>query len=71
MVFQETLLLDPMFEVPGSDVKSVHIDDDCVKGTASPKYIRNTSSLDETEVQPSEGNSPTNYEEEAQVRVQQ
>lgn len=40
---QETLLLDPMFEVPGSDVKTVHITDDCVKGSCAPQYMRRTA----------------------------
>ncbi|GFG34981.1 hypothetical protein Cfor_01086 [Coptotermes formosanus] len=36
----ESLLLDPMFEIPGSDVMSVHITEDVVSGTSSPVYIR-------------------------------
>ncbi|XP_021924347.1 ATP-dependent Clp protease ATP-binding subunit clpX-like, mitochondrial isoform X2 [Zootermopsis nevadensis] len=36
----ETLLLDPMFEIPGSDVMSVHITEDVVNGTSPPVYIR-------------------------------
>jgi ATP-dependent Clp protease ATP-binding subunit ClpX len=38
--FQETLLLDPMFEIPGSDVMSVHITEDVVSGASAPVYIR-------------------------------
>jgi ATP-dependent Clp protease ATP-binding subunit ClpX len=38
--FQETLLLDPMFEIPGSDVMSVHITEDVVSGASAPIYIR-------------------------------
>lgn len=59
-----------MFEVPGSDVKSVHFDDDCVKGTASPKYVRNPRPLDDT---PEEASGSVNADEEegAKVRVQQ
>lgn len=58
-----------MFEVPGSDVKSVHIDDECVKGTANPTYVRNTRPLDDT---PEDAAAANNDEEEgAQVRVQQ
>ncbi|KAL5284529.1 CLPX family protein [Megaselia abdita] len=34
----EQLLLDVMFEVPGSDVKGVHITDECVNGQCSPTY---------------------------------
>lgn len=36
----ETLLLEPMFEVPGSDVKTVHITEDCVRGQTEPVYVR-------------------------------
>ncbi|XP_055610909.1 ATP-dependent Clp protease ATP-binding subunit clpX-like, mitochondrial [Uranotaenia lowii] len=39
----ETLLLEPMFEVPGSDVKTVHINEDCVRGQTEPTYIRRNS----------------------------
>lgn len=65
-----------MFEVPGSDVKSVHIDDDCVKGKASPKYVRNARPLDDagddSEGSASPSSSSVNDEEEgAKVRVQQ
>ena len=38
--FQESLLLDPMFEIPGSDVMSVHITEDVVSATSLPVYIR-------------------------------
>lgn len=41
---QETLLLEPMFEVPGSDVKTVHITEDCVRGQTEPVYIRRNQS---------------------------
>lgn len=64
-------MLDTMFEIPGSDVKSVHIDDDCVRGTASPKYVRKSQPLDETE-ESARGSEGSNDEDEgAQVRVQQ
>ncbi|XP_068081594.1 ATP-dependent Clp protease ATP-binding subunit clpX-like, mitochondrial isoform X2 [Anabrus simplex] len=36
----ETLLLDPMFEIPGSDVISVHITEDVVNSKSAPVYIR-------------------------------
>lgn len=36
----ESLLLEPMFEIPGSDVLSVHIGEDAVKGKSGPVYIR-------------------------------
>lgn len=60
-----------MFEIPGSDVKSVHIDDDCVKGTASPKYVRNSRPLDDAETTGNESNTVNDEDEGAQVRVQQ
>lgn len=72
---QENLLLDTMFEVPGSDVKSVHIDDDCVKGTASPKYVRNARPLDDATADESSSTTSSGTsdveEEGAKVRVQQ
>ncbi|XP_055374248.1 ATP-dependent Clp protease ATP-binding subunit clpX-like, mitochondrial [Condylostylus longicornis] len=36
----ENLLLDPMYEVPGSDVMSILIDGDCVRGKETPKFER-------------------------------
>lgn len=45
---QETLLLEPMFEIPGSDVLSVHITDDSVLKKAEPVYIRGKQ-VDSTE----------------------
>lgn len=31
-----------MFEIPGSDVLSVHISEDCVVGSRSAEYVRGT-----------------------------
>ncbi|XP_043650622.1 ATP-dependent Clp protease ATP-binding subunit clpX-like, mitochondrial [Drosophila teissieri] len=36
----EQLLLDPMFSVPGSDIRGVHITADNVRGKAKPEYRR-------------------------------
>lgn len=36
----EKLLLDPMFEVPHSDIVAVEVTQDVVKGKAQPQYIR-------------------------------
>ncbi|XP_039291626.1 ATP-dependent Clp protease ATP-binding subunit clpX-like, mitochondrial isoform X2 [Nilaparvata lugens] len=36
----EKLLLEPMFEIPGSDIVSVHITEEVVGGKESPIYIR-------------------------------
>jgi ATP-dependent Clp protease ATP-binding subunit ClpX len=54
--FQETLLLDPMFEIPGSDVMSVHITEEVVSGGSAPVYIR--------------GKPVTQDEEEQTIEVQ-
>ncbi|XP_075230177.1 caseinolytic protease chaperone subunit isoform X3 [Lycorma delicatula] len=35
----ESLLLEPMFEIPGSDIVSVHITDEVVAGKKNPVYI--------------------------------
>jgi ATP-dependent Clp protease ATP-binding subunit ClpX len=35
----ESLLLDAMFEIPGSDIVSVHVTEDAVNGTCNPLYI--------------------------------
>lgn len=37
---QENLLLEPMFEIPGSDIVSVHVTEQCVKNKTRPVYIR-------------------------------
>lgn len=61
-----------MFEVPGSDVKTVHITEDCVRGVAAPEYIRhNSSTTQANDVTTSNVSSVTDDEESAQVRVKQ
>ncbi|XP_054160665.1 ATP-dependent Clp protease ATP-binding subunit clpX-like, mitochondrial [Oppia nitens] len=40
----ENILLEPMFDIPGSDVSSVHITEDVVLGKAKPQYVRSSSS---------------------------
>lgn len=37
---QEKLLLEPMFEVPHSDIMAVELDKDVVLGKSQPRYIR-------------------------------
>lgn len=58
-----------MFEVPGSDVRTVLITEDCVKGLTPPEYIRGPSSSTTTDEPPS--TTSTEEEESAQVRVKQ
>lgn len=43
----ETLLLEPMFDVPGSDVLSVHVTDGCVRGEDKPQYVRRNETTEE------------------------
>lgn len=72
----ENLLLEPMFEVPGSDVKSVHIDENCVRGSSPPEYIKrshnNTASKNPSDPStPKSTSAPTEEEENTKVRVTQ
>lgn len=61
-----------MFEVPGSDVKTVLITEECVKGSTPPEYIRNTSTTTSDNNDPSTTQTTSTEEEEsAQVRVKQ
>uniref|UniRef100_A0A182QZH8 ClpX-type ZB domain-containing protein n=1 Tax=Anopheles farauti TaxID=69004 RepID=A0A182QZH8_9DIPT len=70
----ETLLLEPMFEVPGSDVKGVRITEDSVRG-ADPIYVRrgdsNASSKDTTTGESGHTSTTTEEEEATKVRVKQ
>ncbi|XP_018364115.1 PREDICTED: ATP-dependent Clp protease ATP-binding subunit clpX-like, mitochondrial [Trachymyrmex cornetzi] len=36
----ESLLLEPMYEIPGSNILSVHITEECVNGVEKPQYTR-------------------------------
>lgn len=59
-----------MFEVPGSDVKTVLITEECVKGSTPPEYIRGPSTSTSTDEPPTQATT-TEEEESAQVRVKQ
>lgn len=37
---QEKLLLEPMFEVPHSDIMAVELNKDVVQGKSEPQYMR-------------------------------
>ncbi|XP_053207342.1 ATP-dependent Clp protease ATP-binding subunit clpX-like, mitochondrial isoform X2 [Panonychus citri] len=50
----ETLLLDAMFEIPGSNITEVFIDEDVVMGNCKPKYIYSSSSEQSSESEPFE-----------------
>ena len=36
---QESLLLEPMFDAPGSNIRAVHIDEHVVQGTKKADYV--------------------------------
>lgn len=55
----EQLLLDPMFEVPGSDIKTVHITSSCVNGNSEPIYVRTEANVNNTENDDSEDSETT------------
>ena len=46
---QEIILLDPMFEIPGSDIRSVEIDESVVMGLRSAKYVRESEEREGTQ----------------------
>ncbi|XP_076622562.1 caseinolytic protease chaperone subunit isoform X2 [Colletes latitarsis] len=43
----ESLLLEPMFEVPGSDVMTVHVTEGCVQGNEKAQYIKRGDATEE------------------------
>lgn len=64
-----------MFEVPGSNVKNVHITADCVRGNCPPEFhyhaddkAADAANNETTKVTQT---SPSDEEESAQVRVKQ
>lgn len=67
----EQLLLDPMFDVPGSDIKGVHITAECVRGKTTPEYLRRDTNIRAT-TEP-ESDTTKNFEENEkdQVRIKQ
>ncbi|TDG46925.1 hypothetical protein AWZ03_006629 [Drosophila navojoa] len=76
----EQLLLDPMFIVPGSDIRSVHITADYVRGNSKPIYSRSSdddtsattdsSTTETTDSEPSNDNDK-NFEDSEKVRLKQ
>lgn len=53
----EGILLEPMFEIPGSDVTAVHINEDVVVGRHAPIYTRNLAMDKEPTSNPSDNSS--------------
>ncbi|EDW59636.1 uncharacterized protein Dvir_GJ10182, isoform A [Drosophila virilis] len=75
----ETLLLDPMFIVPGSDIRGVHITAEYVRGNTKPVYIRNSDedasvtgdgTTETTDSEPTNDNDK-NFEDSEKVRLKQ
>ncbi|XP_024137533.1 ATP-dependent Clp protease ATP-binding subunit clpX-like, mitochondrial isoform X2 [Oryzias melastigma] len=58
----EKLLLEPMFEVPQSDIMAVELDKDVVQGKSTPRYIRAAAK------EPSEEDYDSGIEEESWPR---
>lgn len=56
-----------MFEVPGSDVKSVHINEDCVNENSPPEYTKRSNCSNNSTTDP----TTTEEEENRKVRVTQ
>lgn len=50
----ETLLLDSMFEIPGSDIVSVHVTGEAVRGEAAPIFVHGQPIPSEEDTQPEE-----------------
>jgi len=65
----ETLLLEPMFEVPGSDVKTVHVTEECVKGGNAVYIRRPNSSANSPSTDPNAPSPVTGSEEEENTKV--
>lgn len=59
-----------MFEVPGSEIKGVHITEECVMGMDIPIYIHRSSATT-TSTDPPEASSNTEEEENRKFRVKQ
>lgn len=68
----ESLLLDPMFEVPGSEIKGVHITEECVMGAPAIYLHRSTSASSSSDPpENSQTGSTTEEEENRKYRVKQ
>lgn len=48
MLLQESLLLEPMFEIPGSNISGVHITQEYVEGRSGPVYVKNSCGTETT-----------------------
>ncbi|KAM4747562.1 ATP-dependent clpX-like chaperone, mitochondrial isoform 2-T2 [Rhinophrynus dorsalis] len=62
----ETLLLEPMFEVPNSDIVCVEVDQDVVEGKKDPRYVR-TQNKEVTEEEYDSGVEEEGWSRQADV----
>ncbi|XP_025077992.1 ATP-dependent Clp protease ATP-binding subunit clpX-like, mitochondrial, partial [Pomacea canaliculata] len=53
----ESILLEPMFEVPGSNISTVVVTEDVVKGKSPPRYIYSSRTMD-SEADEDSGSAP-------------
>ena len=67
----ENILLEPMFEIPGSDVTCVHITADVVNGLYSPIYTRIHDSVSDAPQDPKSGNSHDSSRKEDEEIVEE
>ncbi|CAL8088251.1 unnamed protein product [Orchesella dallaii] len=66
----ETILLEPMFEIPGSDITAVHINEDVVLERHSPIYTRNlTMDCKDSSSPDHRSDSPSPHQEEVMLEV--
>jgi ATP-dependent Clp protease ATP-binding subunit ClpX len=63
----EGILLEPMFEIPGSDVSAVHINEDVVLGRHAPIYTR---TLDMDKDSNSNSSENSSHQEEVMLEIQ-
>ncbi|GAB6019006.1 hypothetical protein CHUAL_000639 [Chamberlinius hualienensis] len=56
----ESILLDPMFEIPGSDIVTVHVTEEVVKQQCKPIYVRGRTVENEEDEPPAEDRRAAN-----------
>ncbi|KMQ97419.1 atp-dependent clp protease atp-binding subunit clpx- mitochondrial [Lasius niger] len=63
----QSLLLEPMFEVPGSDIISIHITEEYVKGHENPHYVTSSDNSSKDNIQQhAQNSSKDNIQQHAQ-----
>lgn len=57
VIIEFFVTIEPMFEIPGSDVTAVHINEDVVLGRHAPIYTRNLTMENDSTSNPSDNSS--------------